>query len=423
MIGAIRGALAICAVATICADIAGAESGGASDKAPLKAMLGYDAQHTGFVPRPGPLTEPEILFQTPTGFDRAIFDMAPSMDGDGGLYSDIGSSWRAPEEGRTGGVIAFDAEGKERWRRTFPHNKYGLSVPALTGTGRVVMGFRDGVVRAFQRADGTVAWEFATGSAIIAAPLVDPSGDIYISTMGEGGIYKLRDETGALAWRLPKTAGSGGSPALSRDGRTVYAGWAEQDPGLYALDAATGSVKWKWVPEGEFYFDWCSPVVGLDGTIYQQNERDGTLFALKDGGDSAALLWSHTPDGEIRDASRHVAIDGTAIFIGATGNNPRFTALSLEGEVLWRHEIPGKAEVANIVVNDQAIYFPVVVPDGGAGWLHALDKKDGRQLWRKKITHDDSDVGGVTLGENGVLYAGTSGTVEHPFQAVLVALK
>lgn len=390
---------------------------------PLKAMMGYDAQHTSYVRRPGPMTEPEVVYQARTGFAKAVFDMAPSIDGEGNLYSDLGSSWRAAEEGRTGGTIAFDAQGKERWRRTFPNNQYGLSVPAITDAGLVVMGFRDGMVRAFNSLDGELAWEFATDSAVIAAPVLDVCGDVYISTMGTGGVHKLDGQTGALEWLLPFNGGSGASPALSRDGKTVYAGWAEQNPGLYAVDAATGKLKWKWAPEGEFYFDWCSPVVGKGKTIYQQNERDGTLYAIEDRGTAAQLKWSYTPAGEIKDASRTVATDGKSIFLGATGMHPYFTALSLDGKVKWQYGFLGKVEMANIVVNDKAVYFPIVVPDGGAGWVYALDKKNGRQLWRKKLTHDDSDVGGVTLGNDGVLYAGTSGTDEHPSEGVLVALK
>lgn len=403
--------------------IQAAESDASRETTPVKAMMGYDAQHTGYVPLSGPRTEPDFFIQSPTGFAKAVFDMAPSIDGMGNLYSDIGSSWRADEEGRSGGAIAFDVHGKERWRCIFPELQYGLSVPAIGVGGQIVMGFRDGLVRSFHPGDGELAWAYPTGSALIAAPLIDAQGDIYISTLGKGGIYKLDGSTGAPIWTLPFESGSGASPALSQDGKTVYAGWAEHEPGLYALDAATGELKWKWAPAGEFYFDWCSPVVGHDGTIYQQSEKNGTLYALEDGGEAARLKWSYVPAGEVGDSPRTVATDGEAIFIGASGTDPSFTALTLDGKLKWQYGFLSKVEMANIIVNDDTVYFPVVVPDGGAGWIYALDKHDGRQLWRKKVTHDDADVGGVSLGKDGILYAGTSGTVAHPYQGVLVALK
>jgi len=390
----------------------------------VKAMLSYDAQHTGYVRRPGPRTEPGVLFQAPTGFEKAVFDMAPAIDAAGNLVSDIGSSWRAAEVGRTGGAIAFDSQGKELWRRIYPNLQYGLSVPALTGAGQAIMGFRDGWVRAFQLRDGSLLWDFHVGAgAVISAPVVDARGDVYFSSLGQGGVYKLDGRRGALRWNCPFPSGSGASPALSHDEETVYAGWAEVEAGLYAFDAATGEKRWKWAPDGAFFFDWCSPVVGHDGTIYQQNEENGMLFALEDTGTEARLKWSYTPAGTLNDAPRTPATDGKYVYLGASGVNPSFTALTLSGEVHWQYELKGKVEMAGIVVNDDAVYFPVVVPDGGAGWVYALDKKNGRELWRKKVTHDDSDVGGVTLGLSGILYAGTSGTVEHPYEGVLVALK
>lgn len=395
-----------------------------ADAALANAMFGGNAQRTGYAPFPGPMQEPEIVWQGATGFKNTVFDMAPTIDADGNLYSDIGSSWRAPEVGRTGGAISFDRNGNERWRKIFPNVHYGLSVPAMLHSERMAMGFRDGVVRAFACDSGSVIREHDTGEAmIISAPVVDRRSELYISTLGKGGVYKLDGKSGKPAWRCEFQDGSGAAPALSHDEKTVYVGWNEYEPGLYALDAETGGVKWKWDPEGEFYFDWCSPVVGRDGTVYQQNEKDGALFALDDRGTSAHMKWTYIPGGELDDAPRTPATDGTTLFLGASGIDPQFTALATDGRVLWTREFPGKVEMANIVVNDAAVYFPVTVPDGGAGWIYALDKRDGRELWRKKVTHDDSDAGGVTLGANGVLYVGTSGTEKHPHEGVLVAMK
>lgn len=388
-------------------------------------MLAGDAQHTGYVNAKGPRELPKVIWQATTGFDRAIFDMAPVIDAEGNLYSDIGSSWRAPEEGRTGGAISFDKNGKERWRKILPDMQYGLSVPALLDNNHIVMGFRDGAVRAFACKNGDLGWERQLGKTmIIAAPVVDEKGGIYISTLGPGGIFKFDGNTGELLWNKAFASGSGASPALSHDEKTIYAGWAEHSTGLYALDAETGEEKWKWAPEGEeVFFDWCSPMIGKDGTIYQQSEKNGRLYAIADDGARARLKWSYTPGGQINDTPRNAATDGELIYVGSSGTDPQIAALTPEGAAKWTHTIEGRAEMANILVTVDAIYFPIVVPDGGAGWIHALDKRTGKELWRKKMTHDDSDAGGVALGKDGVLYVGTSGTEEHKYEGVLVAMK
>ncbi|MCC6796262.1 MAG: PQQ-like beta-propeller repeat protein [Candidatus Hydrogenedentes bacterium] len=396
----------------------------ASAIADHRTMLAGDAQHTGYVKAKGPRELPQVIWQATTGFDRAIFDMAPVIDVEGNIYSDIGSSWRAPEEGRTGGAISFSATGKERWRNILPKGQYGLSVPAVAG-GRVYMGFRDGVVRALDGASGKVAWEHALpATSIIAAPAIDAKHNIYITTLGQGGIFKFDGNTGEVLWNKAFGSGSGASPALSHDEKTVYAGWAEHSTGLYALDAETGAEKWKWAPEGEeVFFDWCSPMIGKDGTIYQQSEKNGRLYAIADEGTRARLKWSYTPGGNINDTPRTTATDGESIYVGSSGTDPQIAALTPDGAAKWTHTIEGRAEMANILVTEDAIYFPIVVPDGGAGWIHALDKKTGKELWRKKMTHDDSDAGGVALGKDGVLYVGTSGTDEHKYEGVLVAMK
>ncbi len=55
----------------------------------------------------------------------------------------------------------------------------------------------------------------------------------------------------------------------------VYVG--SDDGNLYALDAATGAVKWQ-VEIGKV--EDTSPAIGADGTIYIGSEEEKTIYAI-----------------------------------------------------------------------------------------------------------------------------------------------
>src|SRR4051794_6484025 len=119
------------------------------------------------------------------------------------------------------------------------------------------------------------------GGAIIASPTVS-GGRVFLGA-NTGEFYALDLNTGAvlwhknLGWRPQLTCNARGiastaAVALDDQGRaTVYVGGG--DGYLYALDAATGAVRWKTVvgalPSNTVndYYNWASPIV-LNGKVY-----------------------------------------------------------------------------------------------------------------------------------------------------------
>ena len=142
--------------------------------------------------------------------------------------------------------------------------------PPVTAGGRAFYGASDGAVRAVRLADGTPAWSFWTGGAILTAPTV-AGGRVYVGSC-DGWLYCLDAVRGELAWRWrgepaerrmmvygklmsswPVTA------ALVHEG-TVYgvAGqWMQNGVVTFALDAETGKPRWQhWTgPDNNHFLD------------------------------------------------------------------------------------------------------------------------------------------------------------------------
>lgn len=107
---------------------------------------------------------------------------------------------------------------------------------------------------------------------------------------------------------------------------------------------------------------------------------------------------------------------------------PSFIALDKKtGKLLWRDSSPGKnvmhGQWSNPVYVESKDRKQIVFP-GGDGWLHALDPKDGKHLWRFDCNPKDSkyDLGGkgtrsdfiaTPVFYDGKIYIGTGQDPEH----------
>ena len=147
-----------------------------------------------------------------------------------------------------------------------------------------------------------VKWKFVTGSRVISSPVTDGKA-IYFGS-DDGNVYSVDLESGRQLWRVRTRGPVPCTPAVADN--TVYVG--SYDGKFYALDAATGNVKWKFATEGERRFEakglhgmqpkmqtiadpfdiyLSSPVVA-EGSVYF-GSGDGHLYALEAA--SGKLQW------------------------------------------------------------------------------------------------------------------------------------
>jgi eukaryotic-like serine/threonine-protein kinase len=219
------------------------------------------------------------------------------------------NGWVLSSPALAGGLVYFGSDdtnlyaldvttGAEKWK--FSTGGPVRSSPAVVA-GTVYFGSYDGTFYAVDAASGKLRWKFETagekqfeakglhGYYPRAQTVADPW-DFFLSSpavnealvyfgSGDGNLYALDAETGQLKWKFATQGVVHSSPAVA--GGVVYFGsW---DSYFYALDAATGQEKWKFkTGEDRTNFNQVgiqsSPAV--DGGVAYFGCRDAHLYAL-----------------------------------------------------------------------------------------------------------------------------------------------
>ncbi len=235
-----------------------------------------------------------------------------------------------------------------------------------------------------------VKWEFRTGGKIIASPAI-AGGVAYVGST-DGKLYAIDAGTGAQKWAFATGARIASSPAISNG--VVF--FESYDGKLYAVDAVSGALKWSFATGGErryaakhlhgslpvdetmpdpFDTFLSSPAVA-DGDVYF-GSGDGNVYALDAA--SGGLKWKFET-GDVVHASP--AFSDGMLFIGSWDSY--FYALdALTGALKWRFKT-GEDPVNHnqIGIQSSAAVAAGIVYFGCRDLhLYALDEWTGRQLW------------------------------------------
>ena len=260
-----------------------------------------------------------------------------------------------------------------------------------------------------------VRWKFPTGGAVFSTPAIS-QGVLYVGST-DGNLYAIDVLSGAQKWKFPAGVRITSSPAVA--GGLVY--FASYSGSFIALDSATGQVKWKFATAGEHRFTakhihgaqpsgeadpdpfdvyLSSPTVA-DGVVYF-GSGDGNVYALDAA--SGALKWKH-PTGDVVHASPALA-NGT-VFVGSWDSY--FYALdAATGAEKWRFKTGEDPNIHNQV----GIQSSAVVADGVVYFgcrdsnLYAVDAQTGQQKWA--FSHKGSWVVGSPAVREGKVYFATS---------------
>jgi len=313
-----------------------------------------------------------------------------------------------------GHLYAIDrATGAQRWR--FATQGAVNSSPAVHD-GVVYVSSLDGKVYAVDAASGNPRWSFATGGerrytapgihgaiprtermpdpfdVFLSSPAV-ANGTIYIGS-GDQHVYALDAATGAMKWKFATGDVVHASPAVARG--VVYIGsW---DRNLYALDAATGRERWRYTTGNDTVIynqvGIASSAAVAGGTVFVGG-RDGHFHAVDET--TGALRWKHNNRGGWTIGSPAVR-DGIVYF--ATSDGRRFKALDAASGAV-RFDVENKA----ISFSSPALAGDVVYYGTSDGWLHAVDIRSGS--FRGHFQTDGSRENGARWTDaNGVLQTG-----------------
>ena len=157
--------------------------------------------------------------------------------------------------------------GNELWQyKPLARTAATPTAPVAAG-GLAFVGGSDGSVRALDIAKGNVQWTAYTGGAVRIPPTIW-QGRAFVAS-GDGWVYCYEARTGRLLWRFRAAPAERkipvygsllstwpvGSGVLVQDGTAYFAAGIVNYDGtyVYALDAATGRIKWQNNTSGHLY--------------------------------------------------------------------------------------------------------------------------------------------------------------------------
>jgi len=313
--------------------------------------------------------------------------------------------------------------------------------PAVLGD-RVVAAEPDGRVSAYEVTSGEKLWENDTDTPVSGGPGVG-DGLAVVGTI-DGEVLALNADNGELAWRQRVSSEVLAAPAIA-DGVVVV---RTQDGKLVGLAATDGTRLW--------VYDRAVPALSLRGTSSPVTTSDAVVagldngllvaLALRDG----ALLWESriaTPSGR-SELERLVDIDGDPVvadgIIYAVTYQGRVAAVEgAGGRVQWRRDMSshvgiGVSSRSLFITDDESLVWAIdrdnsasvwrqdklarraltpptvfgshVAVGDYEGYVHLLDRDDGRLAGRVRVDGDGLATAPVAVGDLLLVY-GRGGTL------------
>ena len=242
----------------------------------------------------------------------------------------------------------------------------GFGPPVIDADGTIYIGSADNRVYAIDPKTGALKWYFESMYERFnnsSSPAIGADGTVYVK--GDA-LYALDGRTGQERWRFTEGQGIGTSLSIGADGTIYFGGDGDY---LYAVDGASGLLKWKYLAEAQFLQS--SPAIGDDGTIYI-GTGGGVVHAIS--GADGKKVWSFSLGmNNLVQGGPSIGADGTVYVSGDEG-----TVYALDGAtgvVKWSHPTGGVGSHNVSIADDGTLY---VVSRA----LIALDPATGRELWR-----------------------------------------
>jgi eukaryotic-like serine/threonine-protein kinase len=272
------------------------------------------------------------------------------------------------------------------------HTKGQVLSSSAIAEGVLYIGSSDHFLYALDAASGTLRWKFKTDGRITSSPAVS-AGIVYFGSF-DSNFYAVSAATGQLKWKF-KTDGErrfaaahlhGAEPAAetmpdpfdfylsspSVSNGTVYFG--SGDTNIYALDAATGNLKWKFKTGDVVH---ASPAVS-DGTLFV-GSWDSYFYALDATTGKERWRFKTGEDAEIHNQigiQSSAAVANGAVYFGC--RDSKFYAVdAASGKQLWAFDNKGSWVIASPAVKDGKVYFAT----SDSGLFHALDAKSGAAIF------------------------------------------
>jgi outer membrane protein assembly factor BamB len=251
------------------------------------------------------------------------------------------------------------------WR---PRELGGPAVDPITGT--VVVGTRDGVLRAYGET-GQPLWDFQAKGPFDATPRID--GDMVYAGSSDGRLYAIELGSGKLRWKYEVGEEVGTTPA---SGAGLVLVMTLQDT-LVAVDAKTGA--WKWHHRRESHEGFTirgAAAVTIFGDVAMGAYSDGTVAALDLL--TGAARWERlvAPKADLMDVDSTPRVEGGKVFVAAYSGSV-FALELATGKQLWETKTPGPLRLVTrrdlVVAVTTTQVIGIGAKDGAVRWTLPLE--------------------------------------------------
>lgn len=246
-----------------------------------------------------------------------------------------------------------------------------------TGEGLVMIGGLDGEVVALDRRDGAEVWRTTVGSEVLAPPMAT-AGTVVVRSI-DGGVAGLSATTGEQSWMLQRDEPSltlrGSSPPLIDQGVAVL---GYSDGRMAAVNVTSGATLWEvsvarpsGTNEVERMVDVDATPMLLGNVLYAVSFQ-GSITAYALGANR--VMWS-----EGLSSHTDFAADSDNLYL--SDSLGRVHALDRStGEQKWVQD-----QLLRRRLSGPAVVGDYVVAGDYKGYLHVMDKSDGRLVGRRSF--------------------------------------
>jgi outer membrane protein assembly factor BamB len=312
-----------------------------------------------------------------------------------GLISSAnGQSSKANTAGSHDDKTAKLVFGDARW--SFKTNGKVFSSP-LINNGVMYIGSEDGNLYAIDIGTGVLKWKFKTGGAIHSTATFHD--DVVYFGSFDGHYYALEADTGKKLWSF-KTGGERwmgekgyfgmkpdsvfmadpweyflSSPVLHKTTRDLSIFFGSSDGNVYAVNAKTGSLKWKYKTQGIVH---STPAIHTNMLIV--GCWDTYMYALNL--ESGAMIWKFKTGDKpgMSGIQSSPIVDHGLVYFGA--RDAHLYALDVQtGELRWKFFADNAWILSNAVSKDSTVYFGT----SDSYLVVALNALTGREKWRSKL--------------------------------------
>jgi outer membrane protein assembly factor BamB len=324
------------------------------------------------------------------GYDEQSINLGPAVD-DSRVF--------AAE--RHGTVLAFNRlTGEKLWS---VDHEMELSAGPVFDDGELFLTTAEGAIIVLNAADGALVWKSTLASEILSVPAV--ADDVVVVRGANGHLTGLDRKSGATLWSFerhapPLAIRSRGAPIIAGD--LVIDGFGGGK--VSAVQLKEGRLYWEAnvsLPHGrseiERLVDLSATPVVRNDSVFVSGYQGGTASL---GLNTGEVQWKR----ESISSPAGMAADRRELYV--TDANADLWQLAIRsGEDQWKQsELHQRRLTAPALVKDY-----LVVGDF-EGYLHVLNKEDGRIVGRVQITDEPIEYPPVVYGDIVYVYA-TDGTL------------